>query len=221
MPTDIPAPASSEAPLLSVIVPCFNEERTLEGIVERVLRVKLPLEIVLVDDGSSDKSKEKIAALAAREPRVKAFYHERNQGKGAALATGFKQATGYFAIVQDADLEYDPREFYRLLVPALTRGAEVVYGSRFRGHEAARVLYYWHSVANGWLTTLSNMASNLNLTDMETCYKLFRREIIQAVPLKEKRFGFEPEVTIKVARMGCSIYELGIGYSGRTYEEGK
>ncbi len=208
-------------PLLSVIIPCFNEERTLEHIVEQVLRVKVPLEVVIVDDASKDKSREVLAAIVQREPRVKAFYHARNQGKGAALATGFAQATGIYAIVQDADLEYDPREFYRLLVPALTRGADVVYGSRFRGQEAARVLYYWHSVANGWLTTLSNMASNLNLTDMETCYKLFRREIIQAVELKEKRFGFEPEVTIKLARMGCRVYELGISYNGRTYEEGK
>jgi glycosyltransferase involved in cell wall biosynthesis len=206
---------------LSVIIPCYNEERTLDHIVEQVLRVKIPLEIIVVDDASNDRSKEKLEAIAAREPRVKACYHAKNQGKGAALATGFKEARGVYAIVQDADLEYDPREFYRLLVPALTHGADVVYGSRFRGHEAARVLYYWHSIANGMLTTLSNMSSNLNLTDMETCYKLFRREIIQAVDLKEKRFGFEPEVTVKIARMGCCVYELGISYNGRTYEEGK
>jgi len=217
----MPTPDTAPPPLLSVIIPCYNEERTLDNIVDQVLRVKVPMEVLVVDDASKDKSREVLAAILKREPRVKAFYHEKNQGKGAALATGFKHATGIYAIVQDADLEYDPREFYRLLVPALTRNADVVYGSRFRGHEAARVLYYWHSVANGWLTTLSNMASNLNLTDMETCYKLFRREIIQSIPLKETRFGFEPEVTIKIARMGCRVYELGISYNGRTYDEGK
>lgn len=211
----------STPPLLSVIIPCYNEERTLENIVDQVLRVKLPMEVLVIDDASKDKSREKLKQIIQREPRVKAFYHEKNQGKGAALATGFKAASGCFVIVQDADLEYDPREFYRLLIPALTRNADVVYGSRFRGEGAARVLYYWHSVANGWLTTLSNMSSNLNLTDMETCYKLFRREIIQAVQLKEKRFGFEPEVTAKVAKMDCCVYELGISYNGRTYDEGK
>lgn len=208
-------------PLLSVIIPCYNEERTLEHIVAQVLRVRLPMEIIVVDDASKDKSREKLKAIAASEPRVKAFYHEVNQGKGAALATGFKHVTGVYAIVQDADLEYDPQEFYRLLVPALAHEADVVFGSRFRGEGAKRVLYYWHSVANGWLTTLSNMTSNLNLSDMETCYKLFRREVIQAVKLEEKRFGFEPEVTAKVAKMGCSVYELGISYNGRTYDEGK
>ncbi|MEI6236449.1 MAG: glycosyltransferase family 2 protein [Planctomycetota bacterium] len=208
-------------PLLSVIIPCYNEERTLEHIVARVLRVKVPMEIIIVDDASKDKSREKVQAIAAKEPCVKAFYHEKNQGKGAALATGFQHARGVYAIVQDADLEYDPQEFYRLLVPALAHGADVVFGSRFRGEGAKRVLYYWHSIANGWLTTLSNMTSNLNLSDMETCYKLFRREVIQSVKLKEKRFGFEPEVTAKVAKMGCCVYELGISYSGRTYDEGK
>lgn len=213
--------ATATPPLLSVIIPCYNEERTLEHIVARVLRVRLPMEIIVVDDASKDKSRETLKAIAAREPRVKAFYHDVNHGKGAALATGFQHASGVYAIVQDADLEYDPQEFYRLLVPALAHGADVVFGSRFRGEGAKRVLYYWHSVANGWLTTLSNMTSNLNLSDMETCYKLFRREVIQAVKLKEKRFGFEPEVTAKVAKMGCSVYELGISYNGRTYDEGK
>ncbi len=217
------APSAEQAipPLLSVIIPCYNEERTLEHIVAQVLRVRLPLEIIVVDDASKDKSREKLEAIAAREPRVKAFYHAKNRGKGAALATGFQHATGFYAIVQDADLEYDPQEFYRLLVPALAHGADVVFGSRFRGEDAKRVLYYWHSVANGWLTTLSNMTSNLNLSDMETCYKLFRREVIQSVKLKEERFGFEPEVTAKIAKMGCCVFELGISYNGRTYDEGK
>lgn len=213
--------APGHPPLLSVIIPCYNEERTLEDIVARVLKVKLPMEIIIVDDASKDKSREKMKLIVEREPQVKLFFHEKNQGKGAALATGFQHAQGVYAIVQDADLEYDPQEFYRLLVPALAQGADVVFGSRFRGEGAKRVLYYWHSVANGWLTTLSNMTSNLNLSDMETCYKLFRREVIQSVKLKEKRFGFEPEVTAKVAKMGCCVYELGISYSGRTYDEGK
>src|SRR5260221_1470097 len=180
------------APLLSVIVPCFNEERTLEALVERVLAIKIPLEIIIVDDASTDGSKKVLEKIAAREPRVTPLYQDQNRGKGAALASGFKQARGVYVIVQDADLEYDPRDFYLLLEPALVNGAEVVFGSRFSGHQARRVLYYWHSVANWVLTTLSNMTSNLNLSDMETCYKLFRREIIQAVDLKETRFGFEP-----------------------------
>ncbi|MGD0090539.1 MAG: glycosyltransferase family 2 protein [Planctomycetota bacterium] len=207
--------------MLSVIVPCYNEARTLEGLTQKVLAVDLPIEVIVVDDGSTDGSREVLKALAAREPRVKALYHEANAGKGAALATGFRHAAGVFVIVQDADLEYDPREFYRLLEPALAEDADVVFGSRFKGHGPQRVLYYWHSVANWLLTTLSNMASNLNLTDMETCYKLFRREIIQALELREKRFGFEAEVTAKIARMDCRVYEVGISYSGRTYEEGK
>jgi glycosyltransferase involved in cell wall biosynthesis len=208
-------------PLLSVVVPCFNEARTLENIVEQILKVRLPLEVIIVDDGSTDGSKDVLRAIAEREPRVKAIYHDRNRGKGAALAKGFAAATGCFVIVQDADLEYDPREYYKLLVPALTRDADVVFGSRFKGSDAQRVLYYWHSVANHFLTTLSNMATNLNLTDMETCYKLFRREVIQAITLKETRFGFEPEITAKVSHMGCRVYETGISYNGRSYEEGK
>jgi glycosyltransferase involved in cell wall biosynthesis len=208
-------------PLLSVIVPCYNEARTLEALVDRVLRVNLPLEILVVDDGSSDGSAGVLKKIAAENPRVRAFFHEKNSGKGAALSTGFKEARGCFVIVQDADLEYDPREFPRLLLPALLHEADVVFGSRFRGSDANRVLYYWHSVANYALTTLSNMATNLNLTDMETCYKLFRREIIQAIALKESRFGFEPEVTAKVALMNCRVYETGISYNGRSYEDGK
>lgn len=214
-------PMAGQPPLLSVVVPCYNEERTVEDIIRRVLAVKLPLEVIVVDDASKDGSRRALEAAAGRDKRVKATFHERNQGKGAALATGFRQATGVFVIVQDADLEYDPREFVRLLEPALARDADVVYGSRFQGQSAHRVLMYWHSLANWGLTTFSNMVNDLNLTDMETCYKLFRREIIQAVDLREKRFGFEPEVTAKVARMGCRIYEVGISYNGRSYEEGK
>jgi glycosyltransferase involved in cell wall biosynthesis len=208
-------------PLLTVVVPCFNEERTLETLIRQVLEVPLPLEVIVVDDGSRDNSRQVLQAIAAREPRVKALLHERNQGKGAALATGFKHATGMFVIVQDADLEYDPREYPRLLAPALVRDADVVFGSRFLGQAAHRVLFYWHSVANGMLTKLSNMACDINLTDMETCYKLFRREVIQAIDVRETRFGVEPEVTAKVARMGCRVYEVGISYNGRSYEEGK
>lgn len=208
-------------PLLSVVVPCYNEARTLENIVAQVLSVRLPLEVIVVDDGSRDGSPDKLKEIAAAQPRVRAFFHEINKGKGAALATGFKEARGCFVIVQDADLEYDPREYYRLLIPALTREADVVFGSRFKGGDAHRVLYYWHSIANHMLTTLSNMATNLNLTDMETCYKLFRREVIQAITVEETRFGFEPEVTAKVAKMGCRIFETGISYNGRSYDEGK
>jgi glycosyltransferase involved in cell wall biosynthesis len=211
----------SQPPLLSVVVACFNEEKTLETIIQRVLAVDLPIEVLVVDDGSKDRSAAVLKAIGAREPRVRAFFHETNAGKGAALATGFKHAGGSFVIVQDADLEYDPQEFCLLLEPALTKDADVVFGSRFKGHGPQRVLYYWHSIANWLLTTLSNMASNLNLTDMETCYKLFRREIIQAIELKERRFGFEPEVTAKIAKMDCCVYEVGVSYSGRSYEEGK
>lgn len=215
------SPNNNLPPLLSVVIPCFNEARTLNALVEQVLKVRLPLEIIVIDDGSTDGSKDTLQDIAERDPRVRAIYHDRNRGKGAALAKGFAAAKGCFVIVQDADLEYDPREFYKLLVPALTRDADVVFGSRFKGGDAQRVLYYWHSVANHALTTLSNMATNLNLTDMETCYKLFRREVIQAITIKEQRFGFEPEITAKVAHMGCRVYETGISYNGRSYEEGK
>lgn len=207
--------------LLSVIVPCYNEEKTLDTIVRKVLAVDLPIEMIVVDDGSQDGSRKVLEAIAQREPRVRAFFHKKNAGKGAALATGFKQATAPFVIVQDADMEYDPNEYYALLLHALVHDADAVFGSRFIGSGAHRVLYFWHSIGNHALTLLSNMASNYNLTDMETCYKLFRREIIQSIALKETRFGFEPEVTAKIARMGCRVYEMGISYNGRSYEEGK
>jgi glycosyltransferase involved in cell wall biosynthesis len=177
-------------------------------------------EIVVVDDASSDGTREKLRSFEG-QPGLRVIFHERNQGKGAALRTGFRAATGDVVIVQDADLEYDPKEYPKLLAPIRAGKADVVYGSRFAGGESHRVLYFWHYAANKLLTLCSNMFTNLNLTDMETCYKAFRREVIQKIDLREGRFGFEPEVTAKVARMGCRIYEVGISYSGRTYAEGK
>jgi len=206
---------------LSVVIPCYNEVHTLEQVIDAVRRAPMPRkEIILVDDGSTDGTRELIREKL--EPLVeRVIFHERNQGKGAALRTGFAAATGDLVIVQDADLEYDPAEYQRLAQPILDGKAEVVFGSRFAGGESHRVLYYWHSVANRLLTTLSNMFTNLNLTDMEVCFKLFRREVLEKITIEEDRFGFEPEITAKVARLGCRVYEVGISYSGRTYEEGK
>jgi glycosyltransferase involved in cell wall biosynthesis len=211
---------------LSVIIPCYNEERTLEAIVERVLvaeRCGLEIEIVIVDDGSRDKSVEVMKGLAVRHPQIATYEHGINQGKGAALRTGFKKATGDIVLVQDADLEYSPNDYPKLLKPILDGRADVVFGSRFKGGEESRVLYFWHSVGNRVLTLASNMFTDLTLTDMETCYKVFRREIIQGIVIVENRFGFEPEITAKVARLTPRprIYEVGISYSGRTYDEGK
>ena len=211
---------------LSVVVPCFNEERSLETIVQRVLaadRCGLTLEVVIVDDGSADRSAEVMRSLTAKHPEIASVEHGINRGKGAALRTGFKTATGDIVLVQDADLEYDPADYPRLLKPILDGRADVVFGSRFRGGEEVRVLYFWHSVANSMLTLASNMFTDLNLTDMETCYKVFRREVLEQIDIVEDRFGFEPEITAKVARLPTRprIYEVGISYSGRTYEEGK
>ncbi len=205
---------------LSVVIPVYNEAATIASLIERVRAVAIDKEIIVVDDCSADGTADVLRALPPA-PDLIVKFHSVNRGKGAALRTGFQAATGDVVVVQDADLEYDPQEYHKLLAPIADGRADVVYGSRFAGGECHRVLYFWHSLGNRVLTLLSNAFTNLNLTDMETCYKMFRREIIQSITLEEDRFGFEPEVTAKVARMRCRIYEVGISYSGRTYEEGK
>jgi glycosyltransferase involved in cell wall biosynthesis len=206
-------------PCLSVVVPCYNERSTVESVVATVLASPWTAEVIVVDDGSTDGTRDLLPSLEG--DRVRVFYQDVNQGKGAALRRGFAEATAPYVIVQDADLEYDPAEFGALVQPLLNDDADVVYGSRFHSSQPHRVLYFWHSVGNKFLTMLSNMFTNLNLTDMETCYKVFRREVIQSITIEEERFGFEPEVTAKVAAAGWRVYELGIGYHGRTYDEGK
>ena len=206
---------------LSVVIPCYNERATIREIVREVKNAPVEaLEIIVVDDASNDGSKEIIREQI--EPIVdKVIYHQKNMGKGAALRSGFKEATGELVVVQDADLEYDPREYPNLMEPILSGKADVVYGSRFMGGNAHRVVYFWHMMGNRFLTLISNMLTNLNLTDMETCYKMFRREVIQDLTIKEDRFGFEPEMTAKVSKGDYRIYEVGISYYGRTYKEGK
>jgi len=218
--------------MISLVIPVYNEKASLEELLRRVVAVDMPKELIVVDDFSTDGSREVLSRLAERglaglegahpanENRLQVLFQERNQGKGAALRRGFAAATGDVVVVQDADLEYDPREIPRLVGPILDGHADVVFGSRFIG-ETRRVLYYWHAVVNWGLTTLSNMTSGLNLTDMETCYKAFRRELIQSIRIEEDRFGFEPEITAKVSRAGARVYEVPISYHGRTYEEGK
>ena len=211
--------------MLSIVIPVYNEKETLFEIIRRVLDspVELEREIVLVDDCSTDGTLELYPQLEAKFPgaKIRLCKHTVNQGKGAALRTGYEQAAGDIVIVQDADLEYNPREYPKLLGPILDGRADVVYGSRFVGGDAHRVLYFWHSVGNRFLTMLSNMFTNLNLTDMETCYKVFRAEVLKDITIKSNRFGVEPEITAKVARGGWRVYEVGISYSGRSYEEGK
>jgi len=206
---------------LSVIVPCYNEVDTIAQIIDAIKASPIQnCEIIIVDDCSTDGTRELLQQeLGSQVDQV--IYHTQNKGKGAALRTGFAVMTGDIAIVQDADLEYDPQEYPIMIEPILRGKADVVFGSRFQGAAPHRVAYYWHRVGNGFLTMLSNMFTNINLTDMETCYKAFRREIIQAIKIEEKRFGFEPEITAKVAKLNCRIYEVGISYYGRSYKEGK
>jgi glycosyltransferase involved in cell wall biosynthesis len=206
-------------PCLSVVMPCFNEEATVEAALDRVLRSPFTKEVVVVDDGSTDSTLKKLTTVD--DPRVRVLVQDKNQGKGAALRRGFSEVTSPIVIVQDADLEYDPEDFQQVLEPILQDRADVVFGSRFLAGGPHRVLYFWHSIGNRLLTTASNMFTNLNLTDMETGYKAFRREVIQSVDIEEDRFGFEPEITAKVAQAGWRIYEVGISYGGRTYAEGK
>jgi glycosyltransferase involved in cell wall biosynthesis len=200
-------------------MPCFNERSTIEEIVDRVLESPFTAELVIVDDGSTDGTRDVLAKLD--DPRIRVVLHDRNQGKGAALRTGFKHAAADYVIIQDADLEYDPGEYGVMVAPLIDGRADVVYGSRFQGHDGRRVLYFWHSIGNRILTLASNVFTNLYLTDMETCYKAFRREVVESITIEEDRFGFEPEITAKVAAAKWRVYEVGISYSGRTYSEGK
>lgn len=211
----------SSAPCLSVIMPVYNEGSTVGDVIRVVLEQAQVAELICVNDCSRDGTRESLEEIAKTDPRIRVFHHEVNQGKGAALRTGISKATFPIVLIQDADLEYDPNQYPRLVKPILENHADVVFGSRFIGSEEHRVLYFWHSVGNSFLTLLSNMFTNLNLTDMETCYKCFRREIIQSIQIEENRFGFEPEITAKVAKLNVRIYEVAISYYGRTYAEGK
>ena len=206
--------------MLSIIIPCYNESKTIISLIEAVKKSPVKKrEIIIVDDGSKDGTRDILSELS--DPEVRVIFHAQNQGKGAALRTGFNEAKGDICIVQDADLEYDPQEFQIVIQPILDGKADVVFGSRFQGGRPHRVVYFWHRIGNGLLTLMSNFFTDLNLSDMETCYKAFRREVIQSINIKENRFGFEPEVTAKVSKMNIRIYEVGISYYGRTYDEGK
>lgn len=206
---------------LGVVIPVYNEEKTLHIIVEKVLARPEVGELVMVNDCSSDGTWQTMQDLAKTDDRIRIFTHEVNQGKGAALRTGFQHINSDIVIIQDADLEYDPDEYPKLLTPILMGRADVVFGSRFLGSGMHRVLYFWHSVGNRFLTLMSNMFTNLSLTDMETCYKVFRREVLEKITIEENRFGFEPEITAKIAKLRVPVYEVSISYYGRTYEEGK
>lgn len=206
---------------ISIIIPCYNEEKTVVELLQAVEKAVLSYdnEIILVDDYSNDGTRSLLEKLNISG--LKIIHHKKNMGKGAALRTGILEATGDIVIIQDADLEYDPNDYHQLLNPILCGKADVVYGSRFLGQMPHRVLYFWHRIGNGILTIVSNMFTNINLTDMETCYKAFRRDIIQSIDIEENRFGFEPEITAKIAKLNCRIFEVGVSYYGRTYEEGK
>ena len=205
---------------LSIIIPCFNEVRTIDKLLKAVKSSPISeKEIIIVNDGSNDGTTEFLNSI--KDPEILIIHHKKNQGKGAALKTGFAKASGEICIVQDADLEYDPQEYPILIKPIIEDKADVVFGSRFQSGRPHRVVYFWHSLGNGFLTLLSNICTDLNLTDMETCYKAFKRDIIQSINIHEKRFGFEPEITAKISRINCRIYEVGISYYGRTYNEGK
>ena len=205
---------------LSVIIPCYNEINTIEEVINKVKSTTIKSkQIIIIDDFSTDGTREFLNSL--KDESIKVVLQNRNQGKGAAIAKGINFASGDISIIQDADLEYDPNEYEKLIKPILLNKADVVFGSRFKGAEPHRVVYFWHRVGNGFLTLLSNIMTDINLTDMETCYKAFRTEILKSITIREKRFGFEPEITAKVAKKRCRIYEVGISYFGRTYEEGK
>lgn len=208
-------------PLLSVLVPVFNEEATVREIVKRIQSVDIDKEIIMIDDYSTDGTREILKELEAENSNIRIFFHERNKGKGAAIRTGITEIEGELAVIQDADLEYNPEEYLRLVAPIISGRADVVYGSRFKGGEAGRVHLFWHFLGNQLLTLVSNMFTNLNLTDMETCYKVFKADLLKSIPLNANRFGFEPEITAKIARRKVRVYEIGISYDGRDYSEGK